>query len=119
MAVENFEQIKKSQEQNAFVKEKKEIFFVVCNKFLDGIYESLESVELQDTEKERLRSVAKDYELIRKKIHNEANLSNKEISLLILSTQYIAADMEREGKDFLDAAKNLNEYIKTLTFQDD
>lgn len=118
MSIENFEQIKKSQEKNSFIKEKREVFFSVCNKFLDGLYESLEQTILDSSEKERVNSLTKDYELIRKKIHNQANLSDEEIALLILSTQYIASDMERCGKDFLAAAKDLEDYIKILTFSE-
>ena len=119
------EQLKTFEEvqfQNKFISEHKDVFFSVCNKILDFLY----TEEEVDSERDDpiyedisiIKSSSKDFELIIKKIKNEATLSQGEIAALLVASQYVCTDMTRLATQFASASKELESYIKTLTFQE-
>lgn len=118
----DIEALKKNQFQNNFIKEHKDVFFSVCNKILDFLYTEEEIDPKRDnplySDLSVIKNTASDFEMTRKKIHESAPLSEAEIVHLTLASQYACADMKRLSEDFLKASQELDEYIKTLTFQD-
>ena len=119
---EKLQDIQNLQFQNKFVSEHKDVFFSVCNKILDFLY----TEEEVDSERDEpmyedisiIKNSSKDFELIRKKIRNEAQLSQGEIAALLVASQYVCTDMARLATQFASASKELESYIKTLTFQE-
>lgn len=119
---EKLQDIQNLQFQNKFISEHKDVFFSVCNKILDFLY----TEEEVDSERDEpmyedisiIKNSSKDFELIRKKIKNEAPLSQGEIAALLVASQYVCTDMARLATQFTSASKELESYIKTLTFQE-
>ena len=119
---EQLKTLKEVQFQNKFISEHKDVFFSVCNKILDFLY----TEEEVDSERDEpmyedisvIKNSSKDFELIRKKIKNEAPLSQGEIAALLVASQYVCTDMTRLATQFASASKELESYIKTLTFQE-
>ena len=119
---EKLQDIQNLQFQNKFISEHKDVFFSVCNKILDFLY----TEEEVDSERDEpmyedisiVKNSSKDFELIRKKIKNEAPLSQGEIAALLVASQYVCTDMARLATQFASASKELESYIKTLTFQE-
>ena len=120
---EKLQDIKNLQFQNNFISEHKEEFFSVCNKILDFLYTEEEVDSKRDEPMYKdisvIKDTSKDFELIRKKIHNNAPLSSGEVASLLVACQYVCTDMLRLSTQFANASKELESYIKTLTFQDD
>ena len=120
---EKLQDIKNLQFQNKFISEHKEEFFSVCNKILDFLYTEEEVDSKRDEPMYKdisvIKDTSKDFELIRKKIHNNAPLSSGEVASLLVACQYVCTDMLRLSTQFANASKELEGYIKTLTFQDD
>ena len=120
---EKLQDIKNLQFQNKFISEHKEEFFSVCNKILDFLYTEEEVDSKRDESMYEdisvIKDTSKDFELIRKKIHNNAPLSSGEVASLLVACQYVCTDMLRLSTQFANASKELESYIKTLTFQDD
>ena len=120
---EKLQDIKNLQFQNKFISEHKEEFFSVCNKILDFLYTEEEVDSKRDEPMYKdisvIKDTSKDFELIRKKIHNNAPLSSGEVASLLVACQYVCTDMLRLSTQFANASKELESYIKTLTFQDD
>lgn len=120
---EKLQDIKNLQFQNNFISEHKEEFFSVCNKILDFLYTEEEVDSKRDESMYEdiyvIKDTSKDFELIRKKIHNNAPLSSGEVASLLVACQYVCTDMLRLSTQFANASKELESYIKTLTFQDD
>ena len=120
---EQLKTLEEVQFQNKFISEHKDVFFSVCNKILDFLY----TEEEVDSERDEpmyedisiIKDTSKDFEFIRKKIHNSAPLSSGEVSALLVACQYVCTDMSRLSTQFAKASKELEGYIKTLTFQDD
>ena len=119
---EDLLEMEKVQFQNKFISEHKDEFFAVCNKILDFLYTEEEVDKKRDDPMYEDISVVKDssrdFELIRKKIRNSAPLATGEISALLVATQYVCSDMGRLSIQFAKASKELEGFIKTLTFQD-
>ena len=119
---EKLQDIKNLQFQNNFISEHKEEFFSVCNKILDFLYTEEEVDSKRDEPMYKdisvIKDTSKDFELIRKKIHNNAPLSSGEVASLLVACQYVCTDMLRLSTQFANASKELEGYIKTLTFQD-
>lgn len=120
---EKLQDIKNLQFQNNFISEHKEEFFSVCNKILDFLYTEEEVDSKRDEPMYKdisvIKDTSKDFEFIRKKIHNNAPLSSGEVASLLVACQYVCTDMLRLSTQFANASKELEGYIKTLTFQDD
>lgn len=120
---EKLQDIKNLQFQNSFISEHKEEFFSVCNKILDFLYTEEEVDSKRDEPMYEdisvIKDISKDFEFIRKKIHNNAPLSSGEVASLLVACQYVCTDMLRLSTQFANASKELESYIKTLTFQDD
>ena len=120
---EKLQDIKNLQFQNNFISEHKEEFFSVCNKILDFLYTEEEVDSKRDEPMYEdisvIKDISKDFEFIRKKIHNNAPLSSGEVASLLVACQYVCTDMLRLSTQFANASKELKSYIKTLTFQDD
>lgn len=120
---EKLQDIKNLQFQNSFIFEHKEEFFSVCNKILDFLYTEEEVDSKRDEPMYEdisvIKDISKDFEFIRKKIHNNAPLSSGEVASLLVACQYVCTDMLRLSTQFANASKELESYIKTLTFQDD
>lgn len=120
---EKLQDIKNLQFQNSFIFEHKEEFFSVCNKILDFLYTEEEVDSKRDEQMYEdisvIKDISKDFEFIRKKIHNNAPLSSGEVASLLVACQYVCTDMLRLSTQFANASKELESYIKTLTFQDD
>ena len=120
---EKLQDIKNLQFQNSFISEHKEEFFSVCNKILDFLYTEEEVDSKRDEPMYKdisvIKDTSKDFEFIRKKIHNNAPLSSGEVASLLVACQYVCTDMLRLSTQFANASKELESYIKTLTFQDD
>lgn len=120
---EKLQDIKNLQFQNNFISEHKEEFFSVCNKILDFLYTEEEVDSKRDEPMYEdisvIKDISKDFEFIRKKIHNNAPLSSGEVASLLVACQYVCTDMLRLSTQFANASKELESYIKTLTFQDD
>ena len=120
---EKLQDIKNLQFQNKFISEHKEEFFSVCNKILDFLYTEEEVDSKRDESMYEdisvIKDTSKDFEFIRKKIHNNAPLSSGEVASLLVACQYVCTDMLRLSTQFANASKELESYIKTLTFQDD
>lgn len=120
---EKLQDIKNLQFQNNFISEHKEEFFSVCNKILDFLYTEEEVDSKRDEPMYKdisvIKDTSKDFEFIRKKIHNNAPLSSGEVASLLVACQYVCTDMLRLSTQFANASKELESYIKTLTFQDD
>lgn len=119
---EKLQDMKNIQFQNKFISEHKQEFFSVCNKILDFLYTE-EEVDIKRDEPlyediSVIKNTSKDFELIRKKIHNNAPLSQGEISALLVACQYTATDLARLSKQFNKASQELEGFIKTLTFQE-
>ena len=119
---EQLKTLEEVQFQNKFISEHKDVFFSVCNKILDFLYTEEEVDSKRDEPMYEDISVitdtAKDYELIRAKIHRDAPLSQGEIASLLVASQYACTDMARLATQFAAASKELECHIKTLTFQD-
>ena len=119
---EKLQDIKNLQFQNKFISEHKEEFFSVCNKILDFLYTEEEVDSKRDEPMYKdisvIKDTSKDFELIRKKIHNNAPLSSGEVASLLVACQYVCTDMLRLSTQFANASKELEGYIKTLTFQE-
>ena len=119
---EQLKTLEEVQFQNKFISEHKDVFFSVCNKILDFLY----TEEEVDSERDDpiyedisiIKSSSKDFELIIKKIKNEATLSQGEIAALLVASQDVCTDMTRLATQFASASKELESYIKTLTFQE-
>lgn len=120
---EKLQDIKNLQFQNNFISEHKEEFFSICNKILDFLYTEEEVDSKRDESMYEdisvIKDTSKDFEFIRKKIHNNAPLSSGEVASLLVACQYVCTDMLRLSTQFANASKELEGYIKTLTFQDD
>ena len=114
--------LKQKQEQNRFICEHKDEFFSICNKILDFLYTEQEVDLKRDhpmyPDLAVITNSAKDFELIRKKIKNGGQLAEGEIAALLVATQYVCTDMSRLAKLYKKASKELEDFIKTLTFQD-
>jgi hypothetical protein len=114
--------LKQKQEQNRFICEHKDEFFSICNKILDFLYTEQEVDLKRDhpmyPDLAVITNSAKDFELIRKKIKNGGQLAEGEIAALLVATQYVCTDMSRLAKLYEKASKELEDFIKTLTFQD-
>jgi Asp-tRNA(Asn)/Glu-tRNA(Gln) amidotransferase C subunit len=119
---EKLQDIKNLQFQNKFISEHKEEFFSVCNKILDFLYTEEEVDSKRDEPMYEditvIKDTTKDFEFIRKKIQNGAPLSGGEVSALLVACQYVCTDMSRLAAQYAAASKELESYIKTLTFQD-
>jgi hypothetical protein len=119
---EKLQDMKNLQFQNKFITEHNTDFFSVCNKILDFLYteEEIDSKRGEPLYKDIsvIKNTSQDFEMIRKKIHNKALLSQGEISALLVATQYVCTDLARLSNQFAIASKELEGYIKTLTFQD-
>jgi Asp-tRNA(Asn)/Glu-tRNA(Gln) amidotransferase C subunit len=119
---EQLKTLEEVQFQNKFISEHKDIFFSVCNKILDFLYTEEEVDSKRDEPMYEdisvIKNSSKDFELIRKKVKNEAPLSQGEIASLLVASQYVCTDMARLATQFASASKELESYIKTLTFQD-
>ena len=119
---ENLQAIKNLQFQNKFISEHKEEFFSVCNKILDFLYTEEEVDSKRDEPMYEditvFKDTTKDFEFIRKKIQNGAPLASGEVSALLVACQYVCTDMSRLSAQYAAASKELEGYIKTLTFQD-
>lgn len=119
---EDLLEMEKVQFQNKFISEHKDEFFAICNRILDFLYTEEEVDKKRDNPMYEdisvIKDSSKDFELIRKKIRNGAPLATGEISALLVATQYICTDMGRLSIQFAKASKELEDFIKTLTFQD-
>lgn len=119
---EQLKTLEEVQFQNKFISEHKDIFFSICNKILDFLYTEEEIDSKRDEPMYEdisvIKSSSKDFELIRKKVRNEAPLSQGEIATLLVASQYVCADMARLAIQYDSASKELRSYIKTLTFQE-
>jgi hypothetical protein len=115
MDIINIDQIRKKQECNKIIAEKKDVFFAVYNKTLDMIYNDIDSGAISNEALDSLKGIAKDLELTRKKIQNGASLDENEILHTILSAQYVCSDMAARAENLALAAKELNEIIENLT----
>jgi hypothetical protein len=119
---EQLKTLEEVQFQNNFISEHKDVFFSVCNKILDFLYTEEEVDSKRDKPMYEdisvIKNSSKDFELIRKKVKNEAPLSQGEIASLLVASQYVCTDMARLATQFANASKELESFIKTLTFQD-
>lgn len=119
---EKLQDIKNLQFQNKFISEHKEEFFSICNKILDFLYTEEEVDSKRDEPMYKdisvIKNTSKDFEFIRKKIRNNAPLASGEVSALLVATQYVCTDMSRLSAQYATASKELEGYIKTLTFQE-
>jgi Asp-tRNA(Asn)/Glu-tRNA(Gln) amidotransferase C subunit len=119
---EQLKTLEEVQFQNKFISDHKDAFFSVCNKILDFLYTEEEVDSKRDKPMYEdisvVKDTSKDFELIRKKVQNEAPLSQGEIASLLVASQYACTDMARLATQFTEASKELEGYIKTLTFQD-
>lgn len=119
---EQLKTLEEVQFQNKFISDHKDVFFSVCNKILDFLYTEEEVDSKRDEPMYEdisvIKNSSKDFELIRKKVKNEAPLSQGEIAALLVASQYVCTDMTRLATQFSAASKELEEHIKTLTFQD-
>lgn len=119
---EQLKTLEEVQFQNKFISDHKDTFFSVCNKILDFLYTEEEVDSKRDEPMYEdisvIKDSSKDFEMIRKKIKNEAPLSQGEIAALLVASQYACTDMARLATQFAAASKELENYIKTLTFQD-
>ena len=119
---EKLQDIKNLQFQNSFISEHKEEFFSVCNKILDFLYTEEEVDSKRDEPMYEditvIKDTTKNFEFIRKKIQNGAPLASGEVSALLVACQYVCTDMSRLSVQYAAASKELEGYIKTLTFQD-
>lgn len=119
---EQLKTLEEVQFQNKFISDHKDVFFSVCNKILDFLYTEEEVDSKRDKPMYEdisvIKDSSKDFELIRKKVKNGAPLSQGEIAALLVASQYACTDMARLATQFAAASKELEEYIKTLTFQD-
>lgn len=120
---EKLQDMKNLQFQNNFIAEHNTDFFSICNKILDFLYTEEEIDSKRGTplyeDISVIKNTSQDFEMIRKKIHNKAPLSQGEISALLVATQYVCTDLARLSNQFAAASKELEGYIKTLTFQDE
>lgn len=119
---EKLQDIKNLQFQNKFISEHKEEFFSVCNKILDFLYTEEEVDSRRDEPMYEdiniIKDTSKDFEMIRRKIKNDAPLASGEISALLVACQYVCTDMSRLSAQYAAASQELEKYIKTLTFQE-
>lgn len=119
---EQLKTLEEVQFQNKFISDHKDVFFSVCNKILDFLYTEEEVDSKRDKpmyeDVSVIKDSSKDFEMIRKKVKNEAPLSQGEIASLLVASQYACTDMARLAIQFSAASRELEEYIKTLTFQD-
>ena len=119
---EQLKTLEEVQFQNKFISDHKDVFFSVCNKILDFLYTEEEVDSKRDKPMYEdisvVKDTSKDFELIRKKVQNDAPLSQGEIASLLVASQYACTDMARLAAQFTEASKELEGYIKTLTFQD-
>lgn len=119
---EQLKTLEEVQFQNKFISDHKDVFFSVCNKILDFLYTEEEVDSKRDKPMYEdisvVKDTSKDFELIRKKVQNNAPLSQGEIASLLVASQYACTDMARLATQFTEASKELEGYIKTLTFQD-
>lgn len=119
---EKLQDMKNLQFQNKFIAEHNKEFFSICNKILDFLY----TEEEVDSKRKKplyedisvIKNTSKDFEMIRKKIHNKAPLSQGEISALLVASQYVCTDLSRLSEQYAKASKELEGYIKSLTFQE-
>lgn len=119
---EKLQDIKNLQTQNKFISDHKDVFFSVCNKILDFLYTEEEVDSKRDERMYEdisiIKDTSRDFEFIRKKIKNDAPLSSGEVSALLVASQYVCTDMSRLSVQYAAASKELEDYIKILTFQD-
>lgn len=119
---EKLQDIKNLQTQNKFISDHKDVFFSVCNKILDFLYTEEEVDSKRDERMYEdisiIKDTSRDFEFIRKKIKNGAPLSSGEVSALLVASQYVCTDMSRLSVQYAAASKELEDYIKILTFQD-
>ena len=119
---EQLKTLEEVQFQNKFISDHKDVFFSVCNKILDFLYTEEEVDSKRDKpmyeDVSVIKDSSKDFEMIRKKVKNEAPLSQGEIASLLVASKYACTDMARLAIQFSAASRELEEYIKTLTFQD-
>lgn len=109
--------LREKQIRNKIINEHKDVFFAVCNKMLDLLYNGVSP----DTEEEATRTVSdltKSLEMTRKKIHNDATLDEHEIVHVILASQYVQADLAAKAENLVLAAQELNSLLKDLTFSE-
>ena len=119
---EQLKTLEEVQFQNKFISEHKDIFFSVSNKILDFLYTEEEVDSKRDEPMYEditvIKNTSQDFEMIRKKIRNDAPLASGEVSALLVATQYVCTDLARISDRFAAASKELEGYIKTLTSQD-
>lgn len=114
----DFQKIKSDQEQNAFITQNKELFFAMLNSFLDQLYDATDAEDvaeeagspgvMTDETFKNVKGLEETVETMRKKIHNEAPLSQGEILNLVLITQHVTSTLEYKGKELLEASQQLN-----------
>jgi hypothetical protein len=112
--MEDIKVLRERQEKNKIIHENKDVFFAVCNKMLDFLYNG-SSEGLSSEVKETVTGLIKSLEMARKKIKNDADLDEPEIVQIILASQYTASSLEQRSKDLAKAHKELSELIKNLT----